>query len=759
MPFLFLNLAILAGLAAVAIPPIIHLLNRRRYDIVDWGAMQFLHVSERTRRKIFLEELLLMLLRMGLIGLLVLALAAPQVRGWFLAKMGLGVRGNRDVVLLIDGSASMARPEKGSPAEAAYQWCQEFLDGLQPGDRVAVLRASRPSAEPFLANPPDDPAALLTNDFDQAKTDLANPKPSLGGVDFPAAVGFAFRVLQASPRGQCEVIVLTDGQRYGWTDKASLDGWRALSYRQTGTQTDPPPVRVVNLAPDRPADLPRWELMPLEVAQAVVTVGQPAPIRTELRRFGQGAKPPAGKVQFTVDGQPPPAGSQDPPLESGGDKLQYSLSYTFETPGPHLVTVKAGASQQDLAVQVMPPLPVLLVDGDPPRGPREKGGTDYLEAALAPRGETVRSVVVRVVSADRFDPADLTQPLETGAPPAVLVLCKVPALSQPQRQAVERFLSHGGGVLVTLGPDVNSDYETNLFNDGKGWLPARPVEPTPEEPKLENAARVKTTDLTHPALEPFKEPDEGGLSAARFSRYWKLALPDAPPPAAAGEPEPAKSAVIARLTTGDPFLVEKPFGKGKVILSAVPLDASWRTNLQKLPSGVFLMMANRLAFYLGGDRANEVKELPGPVNLQPGQPIRYRPPTEEKPGPVRVRRPDSTEVLLEELPDWPAVYDRTERVGVYQLSTRGGSTGYFVVQSDPQELDLTPYTDAEGEQVAALVKGLTYQPKASAAEVAKQPRSSEDTTPDQEFWWLVMLAVLGLLAGEVWMTGRMARRG
>src|SRR5947209_2866178 len=121
----FLAPALLFGLAALAIPPIIHLLNRRRYDVVDWAAMQFLRLSERTRRKLFLEELLLMLLRMGLIGLFVLALAAPLARGWFLAKVGLGARGNRDVVLLIDGSASMARPERGSPAEAAYQWCGE----------------------------------------------------------------------------------------------------------------------------------------------------------------------------------------------------------------------------------------------------------------------------------------------------------------------------------------------------------------------------------------------------------------------------------------------------------------------------------------------------------------------------------------------------------------------------------------------------------------------------------------------------------
>ena len=50
MPIGFLNLLMLLGLGAVIIPPLIHLLNRRRYDVVDWGAMQFLQISETTRR-------------------------------------------------------------------------------------------------------------------------------------------------------------------------------------------------------------------------------------------------------------------------------------------------------------------------------------------------------------------------------------------------------------------------------------------------------------------------------------------------------------------------------------------------------------------------------------------------------------------------------------------------------------------------------------------------------------------------------------
>src|SRR5262245_25939961 len=142
MPITLLNAALLLGLAAVAIPPVIHLLNRKRFDVVRWGAMRFLQVSERTRRRVFLEELLLMLVRMALIAVMVLALAAPADQaGWFRA---LGDRGQRDVVLVFDGSYSMAYAgPAGTAHAAAQQWALDLLDELGPGDAVAVLQAKQ----------------------------------------------------------------------------------------------------------------------------------------------------------------------------------------------------------------------------------------------------------------------------------------------------------------------------------------------------------------------------------------------------------------------------------------------------------------------------------------------------------------------------------------------------------------------------------------------------------------------------------------
>src|SRR5262245_50008733 len=108
---------LLFGLFAVAIPPIIHLLNRRRYDVVDWGAMSFLQVSDVTRRRILIEEILLMLLRIGVLAVFAVALASP----WYTSRYFRtpGTRPNRDVVLVIDGSYSMGADATGRSAHDA----------------------------------------------------------------------------------------------------------------------------------------------------------------------------------------------------------------------------------------------------------------------------------------------------------------------------------------------------------------------------------------------------------------------------------------------------------------------------------------------------------------------------------------------------------------------------------------------------------------------------------------------------------------
>lgn len=720
----FLAPALLFGLAALAIPPVVHLLNRRRFDVVDWAAMQFLQISKRTRKKIFLEQLLLMLLRMGLILVLVLGAASPWVKLPWLAKIAPAP--NRDVVIILDGSFSMAYAKDGRSADdAAKDWAGDFLNRLQPGDAVAVLQAKQVPA-PLVGNLSSDLAAVR-GALNEA------PKPR-GGVNMSAAVREAILLLKASGKQQRDVIVLTDGQRHGWADPKALERWELLA---GGTpEGDLPNLYVVNVVPDRPLDVPNWSLAPIQSSRAVAAVGREVKFKTELQLHGPAGNRPPDKIKVEVDGRP--AGDVRPPSIADKGRIPLTVTQRFTTPGSHLVTLTIdedampGDNRQDFAVEVMPTIPVLIVDGGT-RGARTRGA-DFLRDALAPALDTQPSFLLRIVSPAEFSPDLLAKPIgrDTNTVPRVLVLMNVPNIRGDQGQAIEAFLTAGGGVLVALGNRAEAaNYNDEHYRDGRGWLPARLVDPVGVETDLDKAARPIMASLEGPALELFRTEDPGTLAgSAYFPRHWKLETKAE----AGGVP-------VALLTDRNPLFVEKPFGKGRVLLSSVPLDNGWRTNLTDL--GDYVRLAHELVYYLAASRG-------GDVNLEARQPIVFRPADGELPGPVTVQAPEGPARRIS-VTEWPLVYDDTRETGVYKLTTDTGKVQYYVVQPDGGESDLSPCNDDDRLAVSRLLGTMKYV--FTAQDVLSQEMDPETKV---EFWWLLLLLVIGLLAFEVWMTRRIA---
>ena len=78
MGLAFLNPAFLWGLSFTSIPIIIHLLYRRRFKILRWGAMEFLRLSEKKQQQsLRLEQLLPLLRRCLILALVALAISRP----------------------------------------------------------------------------------------------------------------------------------------------------------------------------------------------------------------------------------------------------------------------------------------------------------------------------------------------------------------------------------------------------------------------------------------------------------------------------------------------------------------------------------------------------------------------------------------------------------------------------------------------------------------------------------------------------------
>jgi len=134
----FLNAALIAGMAAVAIPIIIHLFHRSKFKIVPWGAMHLLEaVLRKNTKRLKLEQLILLLIRCSIPVALALCMARPVITGLspILEKKKIST------VLILDNSYSM---EAGGPANSNFQKAREaarqIVDNLVPGSDVAIIQ-------------------------------------------------------------------------------------------------------------------------------------------------------------------------------------------------------------------------------------------------------------------------------------------------------------------------------------------------------------------------------------------------------------------------------------------------------------------------------------------------------------------------------------------------------------------------------------------------------------------------------------------
>lgn len=137
----FLHPAILAaGLLAIAIPIIIHFLRRRRRPI-EWAAMRFLQDALRKRRRrLRLEQLLLLLTRCAIVALLAIAIARPTSGGDISSLPTTHI-------IAIDNSIGSGTDAGGtSDFDRAAEKVREIIARVEasPGDTVALLSMGSP---------------------------------------------------------------------------------------------------------------------------------------------------------------------------------------------------------------------------------------------------------------------------------------------------------------------------------------------------------------------------------------------------------------------------------------------------------------------------------------------------------------------------------------------------------------------------------------------------------------------------------------
>src|SRR5215471_2316517 len=108
---LFSNAALLAGLAALAIPILIHLFLRRKRVRLRFSTLQFfIKHNEQDQRRRRLMNVFLLATRLLLLSLLVLAFARPYSVN---APAVNGTRPHRQIVFVLDRSVSMQAGDAG----------------------------------------------------------------------------------------------------------------------------------------------------------------------------------------------------------------------------------------------------------------------------------------------------------------------------------------------------------------------------------------------------------------------------------------------------------------------------------------------------------------------------------------------------------------------------------------------------------------------------------------------------------------------
>lgn len=346
----------LIGLVTIAIPIIIHLLNRRKAEVIEWGAMQFLLDSVVSRkRRILIEEILLLLLRCLLLALLVLAMARPlipagagvqwavvlpavllgvsalgaaaavwQHRNWRWVLLGTGSGllllalvaivaehslqlrrwgggGDQDVAIVIDGSQSMSLSVDGkSNFDRAVGEAMVIVETLGLGDAASIILGG------------DGPTILTPtplSDRKKLKAILQELRPGPGSMAVVDSLQAAALTLAEGQNPQKRIVLLTDGQAVGW-DVNNTARWQfvrgLLRDLVPGTQDakddKPPPVTFFCRLLPAKKDLRNAALADISFSRDVIGTDRSVGIRVRVENTGHEAISPSS-IQLEVDGK------------------------------------------------------------------------------------------------------------------------------------------------------------------------------------------------------------------------------------------------------------------------------------------------------------------------------------------------------------------------------------------------------------------------------------------------------------------------
>lgn len=766
-----------AGLLSVSIPIIIHLLHRQKTTPLLWGAMIFLKQSPlQMKRRKQVDHWLLMLLRMLVLAFLAYLVAQPKFN---MAKLDpLSVQA-ADVAVVIDHSLSMGRR---TGTRTLFEEARDVVDRLTAGPS-AVLRGADTLSVVLAEHQPrklkSTPRPIQVRDqtiLAQIHDELQSLPPGTTDCTIPEAIAAAREMLSHGPNQRKIVLVVSDEQRSNWALEPSERPVWDLAIGEDTIASHRVEVHSYPLVPDETGSnitVGSISMQPsvagadrLEVFSATVTNSGPQAV-------------PNVKVQFSVhdandaQGKSHLVGTKEIDKLDAKQSATVSFDYVFAKPsattqpqpqatnaaGPESHWVKistdvidalAADNQSFFAVNVWKALPVLVI-GVPPKTDAEKEARLNLEIAMRPDDKAL--IQPEFVDADAVGSVVLDKYF-------AVVLNDVPKVPDSLQEKLGDYVSSGRGLWVILGSHSKGMISSlGVSHQNVALLTANQSDESYERPRTtstteEAAATIEVKDPTNPIVTAFKQVDRSPLATRNTitTKWWKLS-------------NLSNIQVVLESSSGDPLVLERQLGSGRVVVWTTSVDGTWNT---WQGSQDFLPLVHETLFHLFPQACTSAKE-----NIAAGQSFTWSGPAVETQANLEV---NVAHVDVDHAPGSPAEsaveprqahardgryefdYQNAFLPGVYKLTfptaPKMPQPVYYGVGINPRELENVRLTN---DDITTLTRGSYLEkkdPRIDASRLAFVITRVNDETVD---WWKYLAALVVLsLCLETFMTFRMA---
>ena len=695
----FLYPLFLAGITAISLPIILHMIRRHTRKRVTFSSLMFLRTTvPRFKNRSRLENLPLLILRCLILCLLALAFSRP----FFLKPLeGEPNPVGRRIVLLIDTSASMRRT--GIWTQAVSE-ARSILNDLDPTDRMSVISFDQNTSTliGFEGWSELEPGRRVATVIEE----ISGLSPTWSSTNLGNALVTAAEVIEddeINDRGQGynqgQVVLISDLQQgsnldalhtYQWPQEVEL----VVKAIKAQGNTNAAMQLVTNrdyLSGAGSDELPR------------IRITNSADATVEQFQLSWADDDPARAASKTVDIYIPPGHSivTDVPGEPNS------------IPGRKLV-LKGDDHNFDNTLYLAPKLDrqinILYIGNDDAEDPEHM--LYYLRRAFQPAGTFQPNVVSQ-------RPDNSTSNTDLSATHLVVV---GDSIDREHTASLRQIIEAGGTILLAMNSvDAAATIAalTGLENMNC------------QEAQVDEYAMLGPIDFEHPLLSPFSEPRFGDFTKIHFWKYRRINIENL-----------STARVLARFDNDDPALFELPVGQGSLLV----LTSGWN------PSDSQLALSSKFVPLL-----YSILEYNGVFDGQQSQYFvtdRIRIPQRRttEPANIQVRKPDNTLIDLEA---GQQDFAQTELPGIYTLESPGDNQ-LFAVNLAPQEFRTAPLPLDEIEQFGISFQGSSNVPVQKTLQ-AKQHSGLVDMENRQKLWRLMLIALLVVLIVETWLAGWLTR--